>query len=67
MKVIVTILFVLFPFLFALGRWILGLFGEAKNIQVLFVMCLFPLAMNTLQVSQKKEEGQHWRCSRLAG
>ncbi|PWN18402.1 hypothetical protein BCV69DRAFT_71933 [Microstroma glucosiphilum] len=49
MKVIVTILFVLFPFLFALGRWILSLFGEAKNIQVLFVMCLFPLAMNTLQ------------------
>ncbi|PWN24489.1 hypothetical protein BDZ90DRAFT_212407, partial [Jaminaea rosea] len=49
MKVIVTLLFVLFPFLFALGRWLLGLFGEAKNVQVLFVMCIFPLLMNTMQ------------------
>lgn len=52
MKIIVTILFVIFPFLFAFGRWLLGLFGSAKNAQVLFVMCLFPLAMNTLQVSR---------------
>lgn len=51
MKVVVTLLFVCFPFLFDFGRWLLNLFGEAKNAQVLFVMCLFPLAMNTLQVS----------------
>lgn len=49
MKVVVTILFVLFPFLFAFGAWLLDFFGESKNAQVLFVMCLFPLAMNTLQ------------------
>ncbi|CAO1614779.1 unnamed protein product [Jaminaea pallidilutea] len=49
MKLVVTLLFVIFPFLFAFGRWLLDLFGEAKNVQVLFVMCIFPLAMNTLQ------------------
>ncbi|CAO1635086.1 unnamed protein product [Sympodiomycopsis kandeliae] len=49
MKVIVTILFLIFPFLFEFGAWLLDFFGESKNVQVLFVMCLFPLAMNTLQ------------------
>lgn len=56
MKVVVTILFALFPFLFAFGRWLLGLFGEAKNVQVLFVMCIFPLMMNTLQVGARQQK-----------
>lgn len=59
MKLIVTILFVIFPFLFAFGRWLLGLFGEAKNVQVLFVMCIFPLAMNTLQVGVDARAREH--------
>ena len=49
MKVVVTILFAIFPFLFAFGEWVLDLFGERRNVQVLFVMCLFPLMMNTIQ------------------
>lgn len=51
MKVMVVLLFALFPFLFAIGRWVLDLFGEHKKGQIFFVMALFPLAMNTLQVS----------------
>lgn len=50
MKILVVLLLALFPFLFDVGRWILDLFGHAREAQVLFVMALFPLAMNTLQV-----------------
>ncbi|PWN94073.1 hypothetical protein FA10DRAFT_264663 [Acaromyces ingoldii] len=49
MKILVVLLLALFPFLFDVGRWILDLFGHAREAQVLFVMALFPLAMNTLQ------------------
>ncbi|PWZ03383.1 hypothetical protein BCV70DRAFT_197599 [Testicularia cyperi] len=49
MKMAVLLLFGLFPFLFDVGSWILGLFGSHKDIQVLFSMALFPLAMNVLQ------------------
>jgi hypothetical protein len=49
MKVMVVILFALFPFLYDIGRWVLDLFGQRKRAQILFVMAVFPLAMNTLQ------------------
>lgn len=56
MKIMVVILFALFPFLFDVGRWVLNLFGKHQKAQIFFVMAVFPLAMNTLQVSKKKEK-----------
>ncbi|TKY89439.1 hypothetical protein EX895_001970 [Sporisorium graminicola] len=49
MKMAVLILFALFPFLFDVGSWILSFFGSHKDVQVLFSMALFPLAMNIMQ------------------
>ncbi|CDR88089.1 related to Vacuolar membrane protein [Sporisorium scitamineum] len=49
MKMAVLVLFALFPFLFDVGSWILSFFGSHKDVQVLFSMALFPLAMNILQ------------------
>lgn len=49
MKMAVLVIFALFPFLFDVGSWILGFFGNHKQFQVLFSMALFPLAMNVLQ------------------
>lgn len=49
MKMAVLIVFAIFPFLFDVGSWILGLFGSHKDFQVLFSMALFPFAMNVLQ------------------
>ncbi|KAJ9477371.1 Vacuolar membrane protein [Pseudozyma hubeiensis] len=49
MKMAVLVIFALFPFLFDVGSWILGFFGSHKDVQVLFSMALFPLAMNVLQ------------------
>ncbi len=49
MKMAVLVIFAIFPFLFDVGSWILGLFGNHKDFQVLFSMALFPLAMNILQ------------------
>jgi hypothetical protein len=51
MKIMVVIIFAIFPFLFAVGRWVLNLFGVHQKAQIFFVMAAFPLAMNTLQVS----------------
>lgn len=51
MKIMVVLMFVFFPFLFDVGRWVLNLFGEHRKTQIFFVMAIFPLAMNTLQVS----------------
>lgn len=50
MKIMVLVLFAIFPFLSGIGRWVLGLFGEDRRAQVFFVMALFPLLMNTVQV-----------------
>jgi hypothetical protein len=52
MKIMVVILFLIFPFLFSIGRWVLNLFGPHQKAQIFFVMAIFPLAMNTLQVSK---------------
>ncbi|KAJ1019428.1 hypothetical protein NDA16_004545 [Ustilago loliicola] len=49
MKMAVLIVLAIFPFLYDVGSWILGLFGSHKDFQVLFSMALFPLAMNVLQ------------------
>ena len=49
MKMAVLAVLAIFPFLFDVGSWILGLFGSHKDYQVLFSMALFPLAMNVLQ------------------
>lgn len=55
MKIMVVILFALFPFLFDVGRWVLNLFGKHQKAQIFFVMAVFPLGMNTLQVSKQRE------------
>ncbi|SPO21498.1 related to Vacuolar membrane protein [Ustilago trichophora] len=49
MKMAVLVIFAIFPFLFDVGSWILGFFGNHKDFQVLFSMALFPFAMNVLQ------------------
>ncbi|PWN53058.1 hypothetical protein IE53DRAFT_310980 [Violaceomyces palustris] len=49
MKLAVLALFDLFPFLFVFGEWLLDLFGDHKNAQIVFSMALFPLVMNVLQ------------------
>ncbi|KAE8210672.1 hypothetical protein CF327_g5484 [Tilletia walkeri] len=49
MKIFVTGIMWMFPFLFAFGKWLLSLFGKHRNVQVFFVMALFPLAMNVIQ------------------
>ncbi|SNX82759.1 related to Vacuolar membrane protein [Melanopsichium pennsylvanicum] len=49
MKMAVLLVLAIFPFLFDVGSWILGLFGNNKDFQVLFSMALFPLAMNVVQ------------------
>lgn len=51
MKLGVLGLFALFPWLFDLGRWLLGWLGDNVNAQVVFVMMVFPLVMNVVQVS----------------
>ncbi|WFD32312.1 hypothetical protein MSPP1_003357 [Malassezia sp. CBS 17886] len=49
MKAAVLLLLAVFPSLVSFGNWLLGLFGMQRELQVVFVMALFPLAMNTLQ------------------
>ena len=49
MKMAVLVVLAIFPFLFDVGSWILGFFGNHMDFQVLFSMALFPLAMNVLQ------------------
>ncbi|KAK0550815.1 hypothetical protein OC846_002351 [Tilletia horrida] len=49
MKIFVTGIMWLFPVISSFGKWVLSLFGRHRNAQVLFVMALFPLAMNVLQ------------------
>lgn len=49
MKLLVLLIFWIFPFLFTIGKWLLGLFGKHKRAQVVFAMAIFPLIMNVLQ------------------
>ena len=49
MKLVVLFLLSVLPFLNAFGSWLLGLFGTQRSLQVVFVMALFPMAMNMLQ------------------
>lgn len=66
MKIMVVILFALFPFLFSIGRWVLNLFGPHQKAQIFFVMAIFPLAMNTLQVSKFVQMIKHSIVSEIA-
>ena len=49
MKLIVLGLLYVMPFLTFFGSWLLGLFQTHRAMQVIFVMALFPMAMNMLQ------------------
>ncbi|KDN43896.1 hypothetical protein K437DRAFT_257286 [Tilletiaria anomala UBC 951] len=49
MKLIVTVLFWLFPFLVVFAKWLINLFGEHQKAQVFFVMAVVPLVMNVIQ------------------
>ncbi|WFD18780.1 hypothetical protein MCAP1_000991 [Malassezia caprae] len=49
MKALVLVVLAWLPFLVAFGSWLLGLFGTHRAMQVVFVMALFPMAMNMLQ------------------
>ena len=49
MKLIVLGLLYMMPFLTLFGSWLLGLFQTHRAMQVIFVMALFPMAMNMLQ------------------
>lgn len=52
MKVMVVVVFAILPSLSNIGRWVLERFGDDRRAQVFFVMALFPLAMNTVQVRE---------------
>ena len=49
MKALVLLILAWLPFLVAFGSWLLSLFGTHRALQVVFVMALFPMAMNMLQ------------------
>ncbi|EIM87847.1 uncharacterized protein STEHIDRAFT_76464 [Stereum hirsutum FP-91666 SS1] len=49
MKILVLILFALFPGIFKLGDWLLSWLGHGDAVQVIFTMGLFPILMNVLQ------------------
>ncbi|WFD26246.1 hypothetical protein MNAN1_001223 [Malassezia nana] len=49
MKAFVLLTLAMLPFLVAFGSWLLSLFGTNRALQVVFVMALFPMAMNMLQ------------------
>ncbi|KAF0431396.1 vacuolar membrane protein [Gigaspora margarita] len=63
MKIVIVITFRHFPFLFDFGEWFLGWTLYDARLQVVFVMLVFPLVMNTVQfwlvdqVIKKKLEG----------
>ena len=49
MKLCVSVMLVIFPFLIWFGNWLLNLFGDHRDWQVIFSMAIFPLAMNIVQ------------------
>lgn len=49
MKLFVLALMNMLPFLILFGSWLLSLFGTHRSLQVVFVMAIFPMAMNMLQ------------------
>ncbi|CAG8765975.1 4812_t:CDS:2 [Cetraspora pellucida] len=63
MKIVIVIIFRRLPFLFDFGEWFLGWTLYDPKLQVVFVMLIFPLLMNTVQfwlvdqVIKKKVEG----------
>ncbi|PHH55856.1 Vacuolar membrane protein YPL162C [Ceratocystis fimbriata CBS 114723] len=49
MKVVVLIIFVLFPWIAHVGDWALSWTEGNEELQIIFVMMLFPLIMNAMQ------------------
>ncbi|WFD22370.1 hypothetical protein MEQU1_001040 [Malassezia equina] len=49
MKLLVLLLLAWLPSIVSFGGWLLSLFGTHRGWQVVFVMALFPMAMNMLQ------------------
>ncbi|KAI9022290.1 vacuolar membrane protein-domain-containing protein [Phycomyces nitens] len=49
MKILVVLLFHLFPSIAVFGKWMLGWTMGNHKLQVVFVMLIFPLTMNTMQ------------------
>lgn len=49
MKLFVLALLYLMPYLTMFSSWLLGLFDTHRAMQVIFVMAIFPMAMNMLQ------------------
>ncbi|KAF8440660.1 vacuolar membrane protein-domain-containing protein [Kalaharituber pfeilii] len=49
MKMVVWLIFALFPWLGRVGDWLLGWTEGDKRVQVFFVMFFFPLVMNAVQ------------------
>lgn len=66
MKVVVLIIFLVFPWISRVGDWALGWTEGNEQLQIFFVMMFFPLIMNALQYYVidsfiKKPEGDHAR------
>ncbi|RHZ68931.1 hypothetical protein Glove_292g51 [Diversispora epigaea] len=49
MKLIVILIFRVMPFLFNVGKWLMGWTLNDRKLQVVFVMLIFPLIMNIVQ------------------
>ena len=49
MKVVVLIIFLVFPWISRVGDWALGWTEGNEKVQIVFVMMLFPLIMNAMQ------------------
>ncbi|KDQ08880.1 hypothetical protein BOTBODRAFT_148497 [Botryobasidium botryosum FD-172 SS1] len=49
MKITVVVMFAVFPWLYDVGEWLISWTGDKGGVQVIFVMGLFPIAMNVLQ------------------
>jgi len=49
MKIVVLIIFLVFPWISRVGDWALGWTEGNEKLQIIFVMMLFPLIMNAVQ------------------
>lgn len=49
MKIIVYVALICFPILLKLADWILSVFDKNDDLQLVFVLMVFPLVMNTVQ------------------
>lgn len=66
MKLVVLVIFLVFPWISRVGDWALGWTEGNEQLQIFFVMMFFPLIMNALQYYVidsfiKKAEADHER------